>query len=59
MNDELLEWLRANATRVEIIKPTRVIGNAKLYQLNTDNLLVQKMIELFDEIIMPKRKIAA
>ena len=23
MNDELLEWLRANATRVEIIKPTR------------------------------------
>jgi len=45
--------------KAEIIKPTRVIGNAKLYQLNTDNLLVQKMIELFDEIIMPKRKIAA
>ncbi len=40
-----------------IIKPTRTIGNAKLYQLNINNLFVQKMIDLFDEIIMPKRKI--
>ena len=41
-----------------IIKPTRVIGNAKLYQLNMENPFVKKMIELFDEIIMPKRKVA-
>jgi len=42
-----------------IIKPTRIIGNAKLYQLNMESLFVQKMIELFDEIIMPKKKILA
>lgn len=42
-----------------IIKPTRAIGNAKLYQLNMQNPFVIKMIELFDETIMPKRKISA
>lgn len=44
--------------RSNIIKPTRVIGNAKLFQLNSQNPLVKKMIELFDEIIMPKRQLS-
>ena len=42
----------------KIIIPTRTIGNAKLFRLNMKNLFVKKMIELFDEIIMPKRKIS-
>jgi len=45
--------------KANIIKHTRIIGNARLYQLNMDNLFVQKIIELFDEIIMPKRKVLA
>lgn len=44
--------------KAQIIKHTRVIGNAKLYQLNLENLFVRKMISLFDETIMPKKKIA-
>jgi len=43
----------------KIIIPTRQIGNAKLYKLNQENLIVKKMIDVFDEIIMPKKKIAA
>ncbi len=43
----------------KIISPTRTIGNAKLYKLNQENLFVKKMISVFDEIIMPKRKIEA
>lgn len=41
----------------KIIIPTRQIGNAKLYKLNFDNLFVKKLIEVFDEIIMPKKKV--
>src|SRR3989344_16014 len=44
-----------------IVKPTRVIGNAKLYKLNTDNSFVNKMIELFDTLVIEplnkKRKV--
>jgi len=43
----------------KIITPTRIIGNAKLYKLNKENPFVKKMIEVFDEIIMPKKKIPA
>ena len=42
----------------KIVVPTRVIGNAKLFKLNRQNLFVKKMVELFDEVIMPKRKVA-
>ena len=42
----------------EIIIATRTIGNAKLFKLNRQNLFVKKMVELFDEVIMPKRKVA-
>jgi hypothetical protein len=38
--------------RMNIIKPTRVIGNAKLFKLNQKNLFVKKMIELFDTVIL-------
>jgi DNA-binding IclR family transcriptional regulator len=42
----------------KIIIPTRQIGNAKLYRLNVENPFIKKFVELFDEIIMPKRKVA-
>jgi len=41
----------------KIIIPTRQIGNAKLYKLNIKNVFVKKMIELFDEIIIPRKKL--
>jgi len=41
----------------KIIVPTRQIGNAKLYKLNLENPFVKKLVEIFDEIIMPKRKV--
>ena len=42
-----------------IIKPSRIIGNAKLFKLNLENPFVQKIVEVFDEIIMPKKKVLA
>ena len=42
----------------KIIKPTRQIGNAKLYILNIENPLVRKLVGVFDEVIMPKKVIA-
>ena len=41
----------------KIIIPTRIIGNAKLYRLNIKNPFVKKIIEIFDEVIIPKEKI--
>ena len=43
----------------KIIVPTRIIGNAKLYKLNIENPFIKKMIEIFDEIILAKKKVAA
>ena len=43
----------------KIIIHTREIGNAKLFRLNINNPFVKKMIEIFDEIIMPKKKAVA
>lgn len=44
-----------------IVKPTRVIGNAKLYKLNLENNFVRKMIDLFDTLVIEplnkKRKV--
>lgn len=42
----------------EVILFVRQIGNAKLYKLNRENVFVRKMVEVFDEIIIPKKKIA-
>jgi len=41
-----------------IIIFTRQIGNAQLYKLNIDNKFVKKLVEIFDEVIMSKKKIA-
>lgn len=43
----------------KVIISTRQIGNARLYRLNENNLFVKKIIAVFDEVIMPKRKIEA
>ena len=43
----------------EILTMTRQIGNAKLFRLNLENIFVKKLVEIFDEIIMPKRKVVA
>ena len=43
----------------KIIVPTRQIGNAKLYKLNQDNPFVKKMIELFDQIILNRKRVIA
>jgi hypothetical protein len=40
-----------------IIIPTREIGNAKLFRLNMKSNFVRKLVEVFDEIIMQKRKL--
>ena len=44
-----------------IVKPTRVIGNAKLYKLNLSNPFVRKMVDLFDTLVIEplnkKRKV--
>ena len=41
-----------------VIVQTRQIGNAKLFRLNKSSPFVRKMVELFDEVIMKKRKVA-
>lgn len=41
----------------KIIVPTRQIGNAKLFRLNKGNAFVRKMVELFDEVIVNKKKV--
>ena len=43
----------------KIIIPTRVIGNAKLYKLNIENVFVKKIVEVFDEVIMPRKRVVA
>jgi len=44
--------------KTKIIVPTRQIGNAKLYKLNIGNPLVKKLIQIFDQIILPKKVVA-
>lgn len=36
----------------KIIVPTRIIGKAKLYKLNKDNLIIKKLIEIDDTLII-------
>ena len=42
-----------------IVVPTRQIGNAKLFRLNPNSKFVRKMIELFDHVIMSRKKVTA
>ncbi len=46
-------------TENKIIISTRQIGNAKLYKLNIESPFVKKMVEIFDEIILKRKKIIA
>ena len=36
----------------KIIVPTRIIGKAKLFKLNKDNLIIKKLIEIDDALIL-------
>lgn len=45
--------------KAKIIIPTRQIGNAKLYKLNLENDFMGKLVEIFDAIIMPKKRVVA
>jgi len=45
--------------KAEIVEPTRQIGNAKLYRLNMKNPFVKKIVDVFDELIMPRKKVIA
>lgn len=40
----------------EIIIPTRIIGKAKLYKLNTKNTAIKKLLELDDALIVAEVK---
>lgn len=40
----------------KIIKPTRVIGNAKLFKLNMENPFVVELVKLFDMIVVEPLK---
>ncbi len=39
-----------------IIVPTRIIGKAKLYSLNKDNFVIQKLIEIDDKLMIEDLK---
>ena len=43
--------------KTQMITPTRQIGNAKLYKLNLDNIFAKKLTEMFDAIILQKKKV--
>ena len=45
-----------NLEQLKIVKPTRVIGNAKLYKLNIENSIVKKFVELFDSLVIEPLK---
>ena len=40
----------------KIIIPTRIIGRAKLYKLNKNNIKIQKLMEIDDTLIMEDLK---
>ena len=41
-----------NLIKSKIIIPTRIIGKAKLFKLNIENLKIQKLIEIYDMLII-------
>ncbi len=46
----------ANLIRNKIIMHTRIIGKAKLFKLNLDNLKVKKLIEIYDMLTIEELK---
>ncbi len=45
-----------NLTKNKIILPTRVIGKAKLFRLNTDNKKIKKLIEVYDMLTIEEMR---
>ena len=43
----------------KIIMPTRVIGKAKLYKLNKDNIIIRKLKDIDDTLILNDLKMRA
>jgi len=41
-----------NLTKNRIIVPTRIIGKAKLYKLNKENIVIKKLIDIDDTLIL-------
>ncbi len=35
----------------KIVVPAKIIGNTKLYKLNTDNVFIKKMVGSFNEVL--------
>ena len=42
--------------KLNFVKQTRTIGNAKLFKLNLDNSFIKKLTELFDTLIFNSLK---
>ena len=40
-----------NLLKLEIVKPTREIGRAKLFKLNEDNPAVKELIKVYDTLL--------
>jgi len=40
-----------NLLKFEIVKPTRIIGRAKLFKLNENNLSVKHLISVYDTLL--------
>ena len=45
-----------NLINNKIIKPTRIIGKAKLFILNTENKKIQKLIGIYDMLVLEELK---
>ena len=45
-----------NLIKNMIIVPTRIVGKAKLYKLNVDNIKIKKLIEIDDMLILEELK---
>jgi len=45
-----------NLIKNKIIMHTRIIGKAKLYKLNQDNLIIKKLLEIDDMLILGELK---
>ncbi len=45
-----------NLIKNEIIHHTRDVGKAKLFKLNTENTKIQKLIEIYDMLVIEELK---
>lgn len=45
-----------NMIKQRIIVPTRIIGKAKLFKLNTENKVIKKLIEIDDMLVKEELK---